>query len=146
MYKPKNYSLSELAHPQIIRTIGIRDTWRRLDADCLRDLQTIRDAWHKKTGSGIYVNRLNLIPPIDSRGLRPPNDPDGSFYSTHKQGNTFDLEPVNGDNKGLYGMVHKMIKDGKLKKLNTLENFADTLDWVHVGYMNTDKKPLIIYL
>ena len=146
MYKPENYILQELAHPQIIRTIGVRDTWRRLDADCLKDLQTIRDGWAKKHNSGIYINRLNLVPPIDSRGLRPPNDPDGSFYSTHKEGNTFDLEAVNGKNRELHEFIVQLIKDGKLKKLNTLENFEDTLGWAHVGYMNTDKKPLIIYL
>lgn len=144
MYKPKSYILSELAHPQIIRTIGERNTWRRLDSDCLKDLQIIRDEWFKKYGSGIYVNRLNLG--LDSRGLRPPNDPDGSFYSTHKQGTTFDLEPVNGKLRELYNFIIKLIKEGKLKKINTLENFEDTLGWVHVAYMNTYKKPLIIYL
>lgn len=144
MYKPKNYSLQELVHPQIIRTIGVNNSWRRLDEDCLKDLQTIRDAWNRKFNSGIYINRLNIG--LDSRGMRPPNDPDGSFYSTHKQGNTFDLEPVNRSNEILYDFVVKLIKAGKLKKLNTLENFSDTLGWVHVGYMNTSKKPLIIYL
>ena len=144
MYKPKNYLLYELVHPQIIRTIGERNSWRRLDEDCLRDLDFIRDQWYKKHGSGIYVNRLNKG--IDSRGLRPPNDPDGSFYSTHKQGNTFDLEPVNGDMRGLYDMIIDLCKNKKLKKLNTLENFEDTRYWVHVGYMNTYKNPLIIYL
>jgi len=144
MYKPNNYTIEELVHPQIIRTIGVKNSWRRLDEDCLRDLQTIRDEWYKINGSGIYVNRLSLG--IDSRGLRPPNDPDGSFYSTHKQGNTFDLEPVNGKLEELYSFVIKLIKEGKLKKLNTLENFADTKNWVHVAYMNTYKNPLIIYL
>lgn len=140
MYKPENYKLQELAHPQIIRTIGIENTWRRLDESCLKDLQTIRDEW----GSGIYCNRLNVG--LDSRGLRPPNDPDGSFYSTHKQGNTFDLEPVNGNLRGLYEFIIQMIKNNMLRKLNTLENFEDTLGWVHVASMNTDEKPLIIYL
>lgn len=144
MYKPKNYTLSELVHPQIIRTIGVRNSWRRLDADCLRDLQTIRSEWFKKYSSGIYVNRLDIG--LDSRGLRPPNDPDGSFYSTHKQGNTFDLEPVNGKLEELYHFIINLIKTNKLLKFNTLENFGDTLGWVHVGYMNTYKKPLIIYL
>lgn len=144
MYKPEHYQLKELAHPQIIRTIGAVNTWRRLDEDCLRDLDTIREAWFKEHGSGIYINRPHIG--LDSRGLRPPNDPDGSFYSTHKQGNTFDLEPVNGKIKELFYFVKKMIADGKLKKFNTLENFGDTLGWVHVGYMNTDKKPLIIFL
>jgi len=144
MYKPKNYALEELVHPQIIRTIGIRNSWRRLDEDCLRDLQTIRNAWFKEHGSGIYVNRLDVG--LDSRGLRPPNDPDGSFYSTHKQGNTFDLEPVNGKIEELYHFIIKLIEDGILMKLNTLEGFEFTGGWVHVGYMNTYKKPLIIKL
>jgi len=103
MFKPRNYTIQELAHPIIINNIGIYNTWRRLDADCLRDLQKIRDVWFKKHGSGIYVNRLDLG--LDSRGLRPPHDPDGSFYSTHKQGNTFDLEPVNGNTKELYSLI-----------------------------------------
>jgi len=144
MYKPINYKLSELAHPQIIKTIGELNTWRRLDADCLKDLQTIRDEWFKIHGSGVYINRLDLG--IDSRGLRPPNDPDGSFYSTHKQGNTFDLEPVNGLLREFFHFVKGLIENGGLLKFNTLENFEDTLNWVHVGYMNTDKEPLIIYL
>ena len=144
MYKPKNYTISELAHPQIIRTIGEVNTWRRLDKDCLIDLQTIRDEWFLKYGSGVYINRLDVG--LDSRGLRPPNDPDGSFYSTHKQGNTFDLEPVNSKLREFFYFVKSLIANGKLIKINTLENFEDTLGWVHAGYMNTDKKPLIIYL
>ena len=144
MYIPKNYTIHELAHPQIIKTIGEKNTWRRLDAECLEDLQTIRDCWFEVFGSGIYVNRLNHG--LDSRGLRPPNDKDGAFYSTHKQGTTFDLEPVNGELRELYDFVVELIKQGDLKKINTLENFEDTLKWVHVGYMNTKEKPLIIYL
>ena len=144
MYKTKYYTIHELALPQIIRTIGERNTWRRLDEDCLRDLDTIRESWYEKHGSGVYVNRLNLN--LDSRGLRPPNDPDGSFYSTHKHGNTFDKEPVNGLLKEFWQFVYDMIKNGKLIKLNTLEHFDDTPGWVHTGYMNTYKKPLVIRL
>lgn len=144
MYRPLYYTLKELAHPQIIRTIGEKNTWRRLDEDCLIDIDFIRAEWFKRHGSGVYINRLDVG--LDSRGLRPPNDPDGSFYSTHKQGNTFDLEPVNGKLRDFFNFVKKLIQDGKLKKINTLENFEDTLRWVHAGYMNTNKKPLIIYL
>lgn len=144
MYKPQNYTLKELVHPQIINAIGAKNSWRRLDEDCLRDLQTIRDGWYALKGSGIYVNRLNIG--LDSRGLRPPDDPDGSFYSTHKNGNTFDLEPVNGDIRGLFDFVYQLIQEGKLTKINTLENFEDTLGWVHCGYMNTNERPLVIYL
>lgn len=144
MYIPDNYTIHELVHPQIIKAIGEENAWRRLDAECLQDLQTIRDYWFEVVGSGIFVNRLAYG--LDSRGLRPPNDKDGSFYSTHKQGTTFDLEPVNGELRELYDFVIELIKNGMLKKMNTLENFEDTLKWVHVGYMNTPEKPLIIYL
>lgn len=142
MYKPKSFKIQELAHPQIINSIGEENTWRRLDAECLHDLQLIRDSWKNLCGSGIYCNRLEFG--IDSRGLRPPNDPDGSFYSTHKQGNTFDLEPVNGQLQELYDFIYIMIKNNKLSKLNTLEDFEYTKKWVHVGYMNTSERPLII--
>jgi len=144
MYKPTYYTLEELVHPQIIKTIGVKNCWRRLDADVLRDLDNIREEWYLMYRSGIYINRINVG--LDSRGLRPPNDKDGSFYSTHKQGNTFDLEPVNGKIKKLHDFIKGLIKHGKLKKINTLENFGDTLKWVHAGYMNTSEKPLIIYL
>lgn len=142
MYKPENYTIQELVHPQIIKAIGETNAWLRLDNEALEDLQTIRNEWFGIYGSGIYVNRPNLG--IDSRGLRPPNDPDGSFYSTHKQGNTFDLEPVNGLMRNLYDLVCGMIKNGELIKLNTVEDFEYTCNWVHVGYMNTDERPLII--
>jgi len=142
MYKPESFSISELAHPQIISAIGEYNTWLRLDAECLRDLQTIRDEWFLIYGSGIYVNRINIG--LDSRGLRPPNDPDGSFYSTHKEGNTFDLEPVNGLFETLYLFVIELINIGRLTAFNTLEDFEDTLTWVHVAKMNTNKTPLII--
>lgn len=142
MYRPKYYTIQELAHPQIIRTIGEENTWLRLDADVLWDLDYIRSSWYIEKGSGIYVNRLNLG--IDSRGLRPPNDPDGAFYSVHKQGMADDLEPVNGDYAGLWHHVYKLIANGRLKALNTLEDMAFTPTWVHVAKMNTAKRPLII--
>jgi len=144
MYKPINYTITELVHPQIINVIGITNSWLRLDGDCLRDLQTIRTKWYQKYGSGIYCNRLNIG--LDSRGLRPPNDKDGSFYSTHKEGNTFDLEPVNGKIRELYNFIIELIKVGELRVINTLENFEDTVGWVHIAKMNTYKKPLIINL
>jgi len=144
MYKPKFFTLKELVHPQIIKSIGEINALRRLDADALEDLDYIREEWYLIYRSGIYCNRLNIG--LDSRGLRPPNDKDGSFYSTHKQGNTFDLEPVNGKLRELYDFIKVLISHGKLKKINTLENFEDTVGWVHAGYMNTSKRPLIINL
>lgn len=143
MYTSKYFKLHELAHPQIINDIGEVNTWIRLDQDALKDIDYIREEWFFMYGSGVYCNRLNLG--IDSRGLRPPNDPDGSFYSTHKTGGTFDLEPVNGLHRKFYDFVSGLIKNNKLKHFNTLEDFNSTLGWTHTARMNTDKKPLIIF-
>lgn len=142
MYKPTSFIISELAHPQIINDIGERNTWMRLDTMCLMDLQFIRDEWFEIHGSGIFINRLDFG--LDSRGLRPPNDPDGSFYSLHKQGKAFDLDPVNGLYKDLYIFVIGLIKKGKLISINTLEDFKYTKKWVHISSMNHDKQLLII--
>lgn len=137
-YKPDNFSIRELVHPDIIESIGIANSWLRLDEGCLRDLQVIRMTW----GKNIYINRLSYG--LDSRGLRPPNDEDGSFYSSHKQGKAFDLEDSEGDNLGLYNHVRGLIEREALSSFNTLEDFSYTVNWVHVAKMNTSLRPYIV--
>ena len=138
MYQCKKFTIYELAHPQIINAIGEHNTWLRLDEFCLQDLDFIRKKW----GDTIYINQG----PHDSRGLRPPDDPDGSFYSVHKQGKAFDLVPANGDADGLFDMIVMLIASGELAAFNALEHKAYTVHrgWVHVACMNTEKKPLIV--
>ena len=136
VYKPKYFTLEELVHPQMIKAIGAINCWMRLDAECLKDLDKIRETW----AGPIYLN----FGAADSRGLRPPNDPDGSFYSVHKQGKAFDLVAGNGNDQGLFNHVKLLIQKGSLKKLNTLEDMSFTPNWVHVANMNHDQKPLII--
>ncbi len=142
MYKTLHYTIHELVHPYIIKKYGEVNSWLRLDEGVLRDIDLIRGLWFEKHGSGIYVNRLNLG--LDSRGYRPPHDPDGAEISVHKQGKAFDLEPVNGDCRGLYDFVYDLIKSGVLQSINTLEDFRYTKTWVHVANMNTTKRPLIV--
>ena len=141
-YRPKHYNLSELAHPQVINAIGEANTWLRLDALCLMDIDTIRVKWHELHGTGVYCNRL--IHGIDSRGLRPPNDPDGGFYSTHKEGNTFDLEPVNGKHEEFYLFCVDLIQTRQLRAFNTMEDRGFTPTWSHLARMNHSELLLII--
>jgi len=136
MYKTKNFDIYELVHPRIIGSIGEHLAWQRLDALCLIDLDYIRDKWNDV----IYINKGKN----DSRGLRPPNDGDGAFYSVHKQGKAFDLVPRNGDTEGLWLMIYDMIQNGELKTFNTLEAMSFTPTWVHVANINTSERPLII--
>jgi hypothetical protein len=142
MYKCKYYTIEELVHPWILKKIGETNAWLRLDADALKDIDFIREEWYKQEGSGVYCNRVNIG--LDSRGYRPPNDPDGSWNSTHKHANTFDLEPVNGKHRKFFNFVKDLIKERKLKRINTLEDFEYTKTWTHAGYMNTNERPLII--
>jgi len=136
MYKTKNFSVKELVHPRIINAIGEHMAWRMLDTGCLMDLDFIRDLW----GYPIYINQgLH-----DSRGLRPPNDGDGAFYSIHKQGKAFDLVPHNGDVLRLWEFIYALIQDDKLCRFNTMESLAFTPTWVHAACTNTGEKPLVI--
>ena len=141
-HKANNFSITELAHPKIIKDIGEMNTWRRLHEDALIDLDLIRDLWYDKNQSGIYCNRIDLG--IDSRGLRPPDDPDGSFYSGHKQGHTFDLEPVVGTHSDLYFFIKELMVNGKFLMFNTMEDRMFTPTWTHVGYLNHGDNFLII--
>jgi len=138
MYKTKYFNIRELCHPDIISSIGEHNSWLRLDEFCLMDLDIIRKRW----GSPIYIN----IDQFDSRGLRPPNDPDGAFYSIHKSGKAFDLVPKNGKTEELYQFLVRLIISGDLHSINTLEHKSYTVHrgWVHIACMNTEKRPLII--
>lgn len=140
MYKPKHFTLEELVHPAIIAAIGEVNCWLRLDEGVLRDLDRIRETW----GDVIYINGLFNGVLFDSRGLRPPNDPDGGFWSVHKEGKAFDLVPKDGNAKDLYYVIISLIKAGILQSINTLEDRKYTKTWVHVANMNTGLKPLII--
>lgn len=141
-YRTKYYTIRELVHPQIINDIGEENAWLRLDEDILWDIDYIRASWYIEHRSGIYINRISRG--LDSRGLRPPNDPDGSFYSIHKMGWADDLEPVNGKVRLLWYHIKTLILEGRLRKINTLEDLSFTPTWVHAGYMNTALRPLII--
>lgn len=141
-YKPDHFTLEELVHPQIIKAIGGTNSWLRLDSGALKDLQILRTSWYLRHKSGIYINRIDLG--IDSRGLRPPDDPDGGMYSTHKQGGTFDLEPVNGKHELFYHFCQDMIATGGVKYFNTMEDRKFTPTWSHLARMNHNKKILII--
>lgn len=147
MFKPKYFSIHELVHPQIIAAIGEHNAWLRLDRDCLEDLDTIRGTWELEVNERwpgedvrIWINKGAA----DSRGLRPPNDPDGGFYSTHKQGTTFDKVPANGRHKEFWLFVKSLIEDGHLKAFNTMEDRAFTPTWTHSAKMNHDRGLLII--
>lgn len=138
MYRASYFTIHELCHPQIIKKIGEHNCWLRLDEFCLKDLDFIRKRW----GDTIYINLGNA----DSRGLRPPDDKDGAFYSIHKQGKAFDLVPANGKTGDFFDFLVSLIGSGDLIAFNTLEAKKYTVHrgWVHIACMNTEKRPLIV--
>jgi len=141
-YKSEYFSAKELIHPQVINAIGEHNAYLRLDSECLEDLDVIRLEWSIRfpNDAGININ----IGAADSRGLRPPNDPDGGFYSVHKMGKAFDLVPVNVQIETFQKFVKDLMLDGRLRAFNTIENFQFTKSWCHIAKMNHNERCLTI--
>lgn len=138
MYKCEHFKIEEITHPELLSKLGATNCWMRHDRECLEDLDLIRETYDDV----IYCN----VGTLDSRGARPPKDPDGAFYSVHKQWKAFDLSPKDGDHDRLYQVVYDLMRNGKLKALNTIEDRRYTKTWLHVAKMNVDLKdvPFII--
>lgn len=145
MYKSRHFTIYELVHPYILDWLKARyqdwedRAWMMFDADVLGDADYLRDEW----GGAIYCNRIAYG--LDSRGLRPPNDPDGAQFSDHKRGVALDLEPANGQVDSFYNFVKAKMEAGVMLALNTLEHIDDTRhSWVHAAKRNHGKLCVVI--
>ena len=56
----------------------------------------------------------------------------------HILAKAFDLHAFNGNHRKLYEHIYNLIKTKKLKKFKRLENFNNTLTWVHTDCLNSD--------
>ena len=81
MYKPKNFTLSELAHPDLIKQYGDR-LWLAFDPIILRFAQFIRDRYGPCT-----INNASA----KDRGWRTMGSSVGADLSAHKLGRALDI-------------------------------------------------------
>lgn len=149
MYRPIYFKIKELVHPQILKDIGEENCWMRLDEGYLIDIDIIRLEWGKIYPENPYIviNGIYNGKSFNHSGARHWNQEylkKGSAFSLHKLFRAGDLKPKNNKHEEFWDFVYDLIKSGKIKHINTLEDRSFTPTWCHVAVMNTDKTPLII--
>lgn len=149
-YKCKHFGIKELVSKTVYNfyqsRYGEAFIWSFFDEDILKDLDTIREEW----GKSIIINNWAFGGSLSQCGLRANVDPmvkgkTSPYLSGHCLAKGFDLHDQAGDNKGLYNLVCRLIKEGKLKKFKRVENFVSTPTWVHTDALQTPDGKLQIF-
>jgi hypothetical protein len=141
MYKCEYFAIQELVSPVVYNKWG-QQAWMFFDEDVLRELDLIRE----NLGAPIIINNWHNKGSLKQCGLRSNLDEipktktlkNNLYLSFHTMGKAFDLHNGFGNHRKLYDVCYELIKKGKLKKFNRLENFNNTLCWVHIDCANTD--------
>jgi len=120
----KNFSLSELVHPDILDLVG-DDAVKLLHPELAPTLQAIRDKFGKIMINGdIWGKKFTLS------GLRPKNTTVGAKRSKHKIGTAADCKfetvtPIEVQN---YIILHQ----DEFPNITRIENALVTKTWLHV--------------
>lgn len=141
MYKCAYFGIRELVSPVVFNKWG-QKAWMFFEEDTLKELDYIRESF----GSPIIINNWYNGGSLKQCGLRSNLDdiPKGKtkqntlYLSAHTMGKAFDLHSAWGNHRKLFEHIQDLIKRGKLKKFKRLENFNDTLTYVHTDTFQTD--------
>ena len=138
MYKCKYFNIKELVSP-IVHKVWQEKAWMFFDEDVLKELDFIREEF----GSAIVINNWASGGSLEQCGLRSNKDKivmnkKTLYLSSHCLAKGFDLHAGNGNHRKLYEVVYDLIKTGKLKKFKRIENFNNTLTWLHVDCFQSD--------
>lgn len=137
MYKCKHFKLQELMSPIVYNKFG-NFAWSFFDAEILKDLDKIREAY----GKPITINNWLFGGDLTQCGLRSNmdkmvNDKTTLYCSAHCMGKAFDLHCSN--NVRLFDLCFEMINCGELTAFKRLESRQSTHDgWVHIDSFQTD--------
>lgn len=144
MYRCIHFSIKELVSP-IVYNKWKEQAWMFFNEELLKELDLIRESW----GSPIIINNWASGGSLKQCGLRSnldqipmDNTKNRALYlSAHTMGKAFDLHDKLGRNLKLYDHVFKLLKQGKLKCFNRLEDWNRTYiggGWVHVDSFQSD--------
>ena len=138
MYKCIYFPIKELVSP-IIYERWKEQAWMFFDEDVLQELDYIRETF----GAPIIINNWHKGGSLKQCGLRSNMDElvknkKTLYLSGHILAKAFDLHAFNGNHRKLYEHIYNLIKTKKLKKFKRLENFNNTLTWVHTDCLNSD--------
>ena len=138
MYKCQYFSIKELVSP-IVHTVWQEKAWMFFDEDILKELDYIRETF----GAPIVINNWSSGGSLKQCGLRSNKDEifknkKTLYLSGHVLAKAFDLHSAYGNHRKLYDHCYELIKKGKLKKFQRLENFDNTITWVHIDALRSD--------
>lgn len=138
MFTCKYFKIREIISPIVYKVWGER-AWMFFDEDVLKELDYIREEF----GGPIVINNWAAGGTLEQCGLRSNKDKlvmskKTLYLSAHTMCKGFDLHAGNGNHRKLYDLCYNLIKEGKLKKFKRLENFNETLTWVHIDCFRSD--------
>lgn len=141
MYKCEHFGIKELVSPVVYNKWGEK-AWMFFDEDVLKELDYIRET----LGAPIIINNWASKGSLRQCGLRSNLDEipktntlkNNLYLSAHTQAKAFDLHNGFGNHRKLYDLCYELIKKKKLKKFKRLENFNNTLCWVHIDAFQSD--------
>lgn len=137
MYTCQYFNIKELVSPIVYKVWGEK-AWMFFDEDVLKELDYIRETF----GAPIIINNWASGGTLEQCGLRSNKDKivmnkKTLYLSGHVLAKAFDLHNGYGNHRKLYEHIYDLIKTGKLKKFKRLENFNNTITWVHVDTYNS---------
>lgn len=138
IYTCQFFNIKELVSP-IVYKVWQDKAWMFFDEDVLKELDYIRETF----GSPIIINNWASGGSLEQCGLRSNKDKivmnkKTLYLSAHTQSKAFDLHSAWGNHRKLYEHCYDLIKKGKLKKFKRLENFTNTLTYVHIDTFQTN--------
>lgn len=138
IYKCIYFGIEELVSP-IVFNKWKQQAWMFFDKEVLQELDYIRETYN----SPIIINNWATNGNLKQCGLRSNMDElvkskKTLYLSAHCLSKGFDLHDKYGNNKKLYNHVFNLIQNKKINKFKRIENFNNTLTWVHVDCFQSD--------
>lgn len=133
-YTPKWFKAYELVPQFLYKSYG-ESSLRFLDERILKTIDRLREQY------GVMVcNDWKWGGRFDSRGYRPPNDPDGSRLSAHKRSCAVDIMP----RETFSSMIRHDIKQNKYPHVfEFITLIEDNVNWLHISCENVKKLTII---
>lgn len=143
MYKCKYFKITELVHPDLLKSIGEEKCWFLLDDRLLRYADKLREKFGK-----ITVNANGLT----ECGLRKIESDTGAIFSAHKYGRALDLHisTIEVEASKIKGSLER--KNYKIKEYNKIRekllslseyrvlNFEHNISWLHIDVANRENR------
>lgn len=136
-YKCKYFSIKELVHPDLLKTIPESTLWTLFDDRVLKMADMIREKYGPCT-----VNASGLT----DCGLRDPQSKTGAKYSMHKIGRALDLHirsielQFAGNKKGKTDAYNRVREQLMADKRFDVLSFENDISWLHIDCGNRIKR------